>query len=65
MHQRRKSFARAFGNASTLKCQYAQGYLFSEPLPAEEADLFILNRAEVSSRSAIQISTLEHIAFTM
>jgi EAL domain-containing protein (putative c-di-GMP-specific phosphodiesterase class I) len=28
-----------------LKCQYAQGYLFSEPMNALEADLFILNRA--------------------
>ena len=28
-----------------LKCQYAQGYLFSEPLDVMEADLFIRNSA--------------------
>ena len=29
-----------------LKCQYAQGYLFSEPLDVIEADLFIRNAAQ-------------------
>jgi diguanylate cyclase (GGDEF)-like protein len=29
-----------------LKCQYAQGYLFSEPLAASDADLFILSARE-------------------
>ena len=29
-----------------LKCQYAQGYLFSEPLDVMEADLFIRNAAQ-------------------
>lgn len=46
-----------------LKCQYAQGYLFSEPMPAEQADLFILNRAQISS--ALRISELEPLGFTM
>jgi diguanylate cyclase (GGDEF)-like protein len=31
-----------------LKCQYAQGYLFSKPLDCVGADLFILNRADAS-----------------
>jgi diguanylate cyclase (GGDEF)-like protein len=46
-----------------LKCQYAQGYLFSEPIPADQADLFILNRAQISS--ALRISELEPVGFTM
>jgi diguanylate cyclase (GGDEF)-like protein len=29
-----------------LKCQYAQGYLFSEPLDVMEADMFIRNAAQ-------------------
>ena len=36
-----------------LKCQYAQGFLFSEPMNAMDADLFILNR--VNSPTALQI----------
>jgi EAL domain-containing protein (putative c-di-GMP-specific phosphodiesterase class I) len=48
-----------------LKCQYAQGYLFSEPMPATKADLYILNRTEVSSASTVQIAALEPLAFTM
>jgi EAL domain-containing protein (putative c-di-GMP-specific phosphodiesterase class I) len=31
-----------------LKCQYAQGYLFSKALDSMQADLFILNRTDVS-----------------
>jgi diguanylate cyclase (GGDEF)-like protein len=44
-----------------LKCQYAQGFLFSEPMNATDADMFILNR--VSSLSALPIS--ETVGFTM
>ena len=35
-----------------LKCQYAQGFLFSEPMPATEADLYILNQAELGNSHA-------------
>ena len=45
-----------------LKCQYAQGYLFSEPLDAAEADLFILNRLN-NSPAAIQVP--EAVSFMM
>lgn len=45
-----------------LKCQYAQGYLFSEPMDAAEADLFILNRA-YSSIDPLQMT--EPVSFTM
>ena len=38
-----------------LKCQYAQGFLFSEPMPATEADLYILNRAEVGSSLLLEL----------
>ncbi|HEU4872470.1 MAG TPA: bifunctional diguanylate cyclase/phosphodiesterase [Pyrinomonadaceae bacterium] len=45
-----------------LKCQYAQGYLFSEPLDAVQADLFILNRLN-SSPAAVLIP--EAVSFMM
>jgi len=45
-----------------LKCQYAQGYLFSKPLDAAQADLFILNRLN-NSPAALQIS--ETVSFMM
>lgn len=44
-----------------LKCQYAQGFLFSKPMNAVQADLFILNHA--NSPSALEI--LETVSFTM
>jgi len=47
-----------------LKCQYAQGFLFSKPIPAAQADLFILNRNSVPS-AALQISDLESVELTM
>jgi EAL domain-containing protein (putative c-di-GMP-specific phosphodiesterase class I) len=36
-----------------LRCQYAQGFLFSQPMNAMDADLFILNR--VNSPAALPI----------
>ena len=49
-----------------LKCQYAQGFLFSEPMDATETDSFIRNRSELSSSpSAFQVSELEPVGFTM
>jgi EAL domain-containing protein (putative c-di-GMP-specific phosphodiesterase class I) len=45
-----------------LKCQYAQGYLFSEPLDATQADFFILNRLN-DSPTALEIP--ETVSFTM
>jgi EAL domain-containing protein (putative c-di-GMP-specific phosphodiesterase class I) len=37
-----------------LKCQYAQGFLFSEPMDAMQADLFILNRLN-GSPTALEV----------
>jgi diguanylate cyclase (GGDEF)-like protein len=45
-----------------LKCQYAQGYLFSEPLDATGADFFILNRLNTSP-TALEIP--DAVSFTM
>ena len=45
-----------------LKCQYAQGYLFSEPMDAAQADLFVLNRVN-SSANTLQIR--EAVEFMM
>jgi len=44
-----------------LKCQYAQGFLFSKPMDAEQADLFILNDA--NSPSALEIP--QSVSFMM
>ena len=46
----------------SLRCQYAQGFLFSEPMDAAQADLFILNRVH-NSPSALQIP--EAVSFMM
>jgi len=46
-----------------LKCQYAQGFLFSEPMHATQADLYILNRT--NSHGAVEIPELEPAGFTM
>ncbi|HKY28662.1 MAG TPA: bifunctional diguanylate cyclase/phosphodiesterase [Pyrinomonadaceae bacterium] len=45
-----------------LKCQYAQGYLFSEPLDAVQADLFVLNRV---NSSPIPLQITENVSFMM
>lgn len=43
-----------------LKCQYAQGYLFSEPLDGRAADLFMLNSSGISSsRHMAELETLD------
>jgi EAL domain-containing protein (putative c-di-GMP-specific phosphodiesterase class I) len=38
-----------------LKCQYGQGYLFSKPMAAIEADKFLLNRQLQQNNSGIEI----------
>lgn len=45
-----------------LKCQYAQGYLFSEPLDVMEADLFIRNAAHGFDAN---VAALMHAEFAM
>ena len=39
----------------SLKCQYGQGYLFSKPLDAANADLFILNHAGADPLSQLAV----------
>ena len=45
-----------------LHCQYAQGFLFAEPMDASEADLFILNRV-CGPQTTLEVS--EPVTFTM
>ena len=42
-----------------LKCQYAQGFLFSEPLDVTEADLFIRNAAQGFDANVTALVTAE------
>ncbi len=44
-----------------LKCQYAQGFLFSRPMNAMQADLFILNQANSPTRMEMH----ETVSFMM
>jgi EAL domain-containing protein (putative c-di-GMP-specific phosphodiesterase class I) len=44
-----------------LKCEYAQGFLFSKPMNAVQADLFILNHA--NSRTSMEVH--ETVSFMM
>jgi diguanylate cyclase (GGDEF)-like protein len=52
-----------------LKCHYAQGFLFSKPLTASDADMFILNRREPqqnnSSSVEFDIAELANATFAM
>lgn len=47
-----------------LKCQYAQGFLFSEPMHPSQADLYILNRLN-GSPSTLPLAELDTVGFTM
>ncbi|HEX5884402.1 MAG TPA: bifunctional diguanylate cyclase/phosphodiesterase, partial [Pyrinomonadaceae bacterium] len=42
-----------------LKCQYAQGYLFSEPLEVAEAEMFIQRAAQVINANASALMSAE------
>ena len=42
----------------SLKCQFGQGYLFSKPLDATDAELFILNRDGADSLTDIEFAAL-------
>ena len=42
-----------------LKCQYAQGYLFSEPLEVAEAEMFIEHAAQVMNANATALVRAE------
>ena len=46
-----------------LKCQFAQGFLFSEPMHPTQADLYLLNRAEACSSQPF--AELEPAGFMM
>jgi EAL domain-containing protein (putative c-di-GMP-specific phosphodiesterase class I) len=49
-----------------LRCQYAQGYLFSEPMEASEAGRFNANGAPViNSMTNLDVSELETMSFIM
>lgn len=52
-----------------LKCQYAQGYLFSKPLAATDADMFILNGREGQQNNStsvgLDIKDLANVTFAM
>jgi len=38
-----------------LKCQYGQGYLFSKPLAAADADMFLLNRRQLQQNNSTSV----------
>jgi hypothetical protein len=42
-----------------LKCQYAQGYLFSEPMDVMAADLFIRNAAQGFDANVTSVVSVE------
>jgi len=49
----------------TLKCQYAQGFYFSQPLDVDAADLFILNAARHTSSMTELDADLSTVTFAM
>jgi len=57
------------GQLRLLKCQYAQGYLFSKPLAATDADVFILTGRERqlnnSARVGMDITELTNVSLAM
>jgi EAL domain-containing protein (putative c-di-GMP-specific phosphodiesterase class I) len=42
-----------------MKCQYAQGYLFSKPLDAAQADEFVMNGSSTIGLSEVAVVELE------
>lgn len=49
-----------------LGCEYAQGFLFSEPMDALQADKFIVNGASViNSMTSLDVSELGIMSYTM
>ncbi|HEV8137827.1 MAG TPA: bifunctional diguanylate cyclase/phosphodiesterase [Pyrinomonadaceae bacterium] len=57
------------GQLKLLKCQYAQGYLFSRPLAATDADIFIRGARERqqnnSSSVGLDVTELTNVTFAM
>jgi EAL domain-containing protein (putative c-di-GMP-specific phosphodiesterase class I) len=57
------------GQLRLLKCQYAQGYLFSRPLAATDADIFIRGARERqqnnSSSVGLDVTELTNVTFAM
>jgi len=52
-----------------LKCQYGQGYLFSKPPAAADADTFLLNERQLqpnnSSSLGLDITEAANVTFAM
>ncbi len=52
-----------------LKCQYGQGYLFSRPLAASDADMFLLNGREPQENDpasvGLDLTESPHVTFAM
>jgi EAL domain-containing protein (putative c-di-GMP-specific phosphodiesterase class I) len=52
-----------------LKCQYGQGYLFSKPLAAPDADMFLLNGRQLQeddpANVELDLTESPHVTFAM
>jgi diguanylate cyclase (GGDEF)-like protein len=51
-----------------LKCQYGQGYLFSKPLAATDADMFLLNGRQVQQNNSsvgLDLTESPNVTFAM
>jgi diguanylate cyclase (GGDEF)-like protein len=48
-----------------LKCQYAQGYLFSPPVDAAQAEAFMAERVRIDAMGDLRVAEFEPVGFTM